>query len=461
MAYRKYKLALFSRVFILFLSLTALAYLINILDFRGELPIVAVTLIPVIVIVFFSFRGLIQFTMKRFTEMDDFFESVKYRDFSRWFTEKFGPEDIRELHKGFNEVNKTIKEINKEKEAQHLYLQKILELIDTGIIAYNMESGKVLWVNDSFVKNLSIPSLKNIEFVKKRKPKLYEVIFGRNHVKGNNISITIDNEKIKILISSTIFLIEKVSFKLIVLQNIDDTINRTESEAWKKLLSVMTHEIMNSIAPISSLAETLQSKIQQSMSDPEKYQLEMTDLDTGIESIKKRSEGLLKFAKTYRSLNKVTKLNLTKVPINGLFENIRILMAPSLENKNIELNFEIKTADLKIEIDTYLIEQVLINLILNSVEACKEIKNPKIMLSAQKNIEGNSIIRVTDNGKGIAEEIIDDIFIPFFTTKKNGSGIGLSLCKQIVLLHNGKIQIKSVEGKGTIFSLVFPYSTGP
>jgi nitrogen fixation/metabolism regulation signal transduction histidine kinase len=460
MAYRKYKLALFSRVFILFLSLTALAYLINILDFRGELPIVAVTLIPVIVIVFFSFRGLIQFTMKRFTEMDDFFESVKYRDFSRWFTEKFGPEDIRELHKGFNEVNKTIKEINKEKEAQHLYLQKILELIDTGIIAYNMESGEVLWVNDSFVKNLSIPSLKNIEFVKKRKPKLYEVIFGRNHVKGNNISITIDNEKIKILISSTIFLIEKVSFKLIVLQNIDDTINRTESEAWKKLLSVMTHEIMNSIAPISSLAETLQSKIQQSMSDPEKYQLEMTDLDTGIESIKKRSEGLLKFAKTYRSLNMVTKLNLTKVPINGLFENIRILMAPSLENKNIELNFEIKTADLKIEIDTYLIEQVLINLILNSVEACKEIKNPKIMLSAQKNIEGNSIIRVTDNGKGISEEIIDDIFIPFFTTKKNGSGIGLSLCKQIILLHNGKIQIKSVEGKGTIFSLVFPYSTG-
>ena len=120
--------------------------------------------------------------MKRFAEMDDFFESVKYRDFSRWFTEKYGAEDIRELHKGFNEVNKTIKEINKEKEAQHLYLQKILELIDTGIIAYNMESGEVLWVNDSFINNLSIPSLRNIEFVKKRKPQLFEIIFGRNHV---------------------------------------------------------------------------------------------------------------------------------------------------------------------------------------------------------------------------------------------------------------------------------------
>lgn len=393
--------------------------------------------------------------MKRFVEMDDFFESVKYRDFSRWFTEKYGPEDIRELHKGFNEVNKTIKEINKEKEAQHLYLQKILELIDTGIIAYNMESGEVLWVNDSFIENLSIPSLRNIEFVKKRKPELFEVIFDRNHVKGNNFSITIDNEKIKILISSTIFLIEEVSFKLIVLQNIDDTINRTESEAWKKLLSVMTHEIMNSIAPISSLAETLQSKIQQSISDPDNHQLEMNDLDTGIESIKKRSEGLLKFAKTYRSLNKITTLNLNKVLVSGLFENIKILMAPSLENKNIELNFEIETPGLQIEIDTYLIEQVLINLILNSVEACKEIKKPRIVLSAQKNIGGNSIIKVIDNGKGISEEIIDDIFVPFFSTKKSGSGIGLSLCKQIVLLHNGKIQVTSAEGKGTVISLVF------
>jgi signal transduction histidine kinase len=455
MAYKKYKLALFIRAFVLFLSLTALAYAINTLDFSVNLPLAGITLTPIIIVLIYSFRSLNKFIMKRFAEMDDFFESVKYRDFSRWFTEKYGPEDIRELHKGFNEVNKTIKEINKEKEAQHLYLQKILELIDTGIIAYNMESGKVLWVNDSFIDNLSIPSLRNIEFVKKRKPQLFEIIFGRNHVKGNNISITIDNEKIKILISSTIFLIEEDSFKLIVLQNIDDTINRTESEAWKKLLSVMTHEIMNSIAPISSLAETLQSKIQQSISDPDNHQLEMNDLDTGIESIKKRSEGLLKFAKTYRSLNKITKLNLSKVPVSGLFENIRILMEPSLENKKIELNFEIDTPDLQIEIDTYLIEQVLINLILNSVEACKEIKNPRIILSAQKNIGGNSIIKVADNGKGISEEIIDDIFVPFFSTKKSGSGIGLSLCKQIILLHNGKIQVTSAEGKGTVISLVF------
>ncbi|GAA3650705.1 sensor histidine kinase [Flavivirga jejuensis] len=393
--------------------------------------------------------------MKRFAEIDDFFESVKYRDFSRWFTEDSGPQDIRALHKGFNEVNKTIKTINHEKEGQHLYLQKILELIDTGIIAYNIETAEVLWVNDAFKKILSVPSLKTTHFIKDRKPDLYKIIFENNHAKGDDLTINIDNEKVKILISTSIFLIENSTYKLIVLQNIEDTLNRNESEAWRKLLSVMTHEIMNSIAPISSLAETLQSKVQLSVEAPEEHPLEVNDLEVGIESIKKRSEGLLKFAKTYRSLNKITNLNLSTVLVKDLFENIKTLMAPSLDHKNIALNFDIEQSDLDIEMDTYLIEQVLINLILNSVEACKEIEHPKINLLAQKNIEGSAIIKVTDNGKGIPNEIINNVFIPFFSTKKNGSGIGLSLCKEIMLLHKGKIQIKSLDNVGTSISLVF------
>ncbi len=387
--------------------------------------------------------------------MDDFFESVKYRDFSRWFNEESGAEDIRELHKGFNEVNKKIHEINKEKEAQHLYLKKILELINTGIIAYNIKSGQVLWINDAFKKTLSIPSIKNIQFIEKRNLKLYNTVFIKNHVNEDSISVIIENEKTKLLIASSIFQIKEVSYKLIVLQNIESTLTQNETDAWKKLLSVMTHEIMNSIAPISSLAETLQTKVRQSIEDPASHQIDMNDLDTGIESIKKRSEGLLKFAKTYRSLNKITKLNLSKILVIKLFENIKTLMLPSLNNKNIELHFEIENLNLEIEMDTYLIEQVLINLILNAVEACKEVEHPKVILSAQKNINGQPIIKVTDNGKGIPNEIMEDIFVPFFSTKKSGSGIGLSLCKQIILLHKGKIQVKSIENKGTSVSLVF------
>ncbi|WP_368668147.1 PAS domain-containing sensor histidine kinase [Aquimarina sp. RZ0] len=387
--------------------------------------------------------------------MDDFFEAVKYRDFSRWFNERSGPEDLRQLHRGFNEVNRTILEINNNKEAQYLYLQKILEMINTGIIAYNIETGDILWSNDSFENTLGIPSLKNIKFVEKRKIEVYQAIFKENHANSNTVTVAVDNDKVQLLISSSVFKIQEDSFKLVVIQNIDKTLNKNESEAWKKLLSVMTHEIMNSIAPISSLAETLQSNIQSTIDNPEQSPLEIHDLKMGIESIQQRSVGLMKFAKTYRSLNKITSLNLGKVRIRDLFETMLNLMLPSLHHKNIELSFTPEMTDVEIEIDKYLIEQVLINLILNAVEACQHAAEPKVTLSVQRDIESSIIIRIADNGKGIPDEIMDKIFVPFFTTKKNGSGIGLSLCKQIMMLHDGKIQIHSIEGKGTMISLVF------
>lgn len=217
----------------------------------------------------------------------------------------------------------------------------------------------------------------------------------------------------------------------------------------------MTHEIMNSIAPISSLAETLENEIQNNLNDAEANPLNIEDLNSGIKSIKRRSEGLLKFAKTYRSLNKVTQLNLANVRIGELFENIQTLMQPSIENNNIKIECLLENPDLLINIDSYLIEQVLINLLLNAIEACQGVEDAKIKIAAHKKINGNVIIRVSDNGKGIPEEIKDSVFVPFFSTKKTGSGVGLSLSKQIMLLHKGRIQIKSSEGEGTVISLLF------
>jgi signal transduction histidine kinase len=217
----------------------------------------------------------------------------------------------------------------------------------------------------------------------------------------------------------------------------------------------MTHEIMNSIAPISSLAETLETNIQNNLNNPQENPLDIEDLDSGIKTIKRRSEGLLKFAKTYRSLNKVTHLNLASVKIAELFKNIQNLMQPSMESSGIKIDFSLDNPDLEIKIDTYLIEQVLINLLLNAIDACQNKDNALIQISAQKKINGNIIIKVADNGKGIPEEIKDSVFVPFFSTKKTGSGIGLSLSKQIMLLHKGRIQIKSAEGTGTVISLLF------
>lgn len=447
MNYKGYIFRLFLQLLVLVGLLLTLAYYIN----ENNATLIALVSCAILYVGYTTYV----FIKRRFVVMDDFFEAVKYRDFSRWFPEDRGPKDIRFLYKGFNEVNRTIKDINSKNEAQYVYLQKILEMVDIGIIAYNLETGDVLWSNDSFRETLSMPSFKNIRFVESRKPDLYDSIFETYHREPNSISIAVENEKIKVLISDTVFQVKDDAFKLIVLQNIDDTLNKNESEAWKKLLSVMTHEIMNSIAPISSLADTLQTHVQLAIDTPEEHNIELEDLNSGIKTIKNRSEGLLKFAKTYRSLSKVTHLNLEKKKVSELFETIQLLMQPSLDVKNIAIDFQLKTPKLELDIDGYLIEQVLINLILNAVDACKNKENPEIKVIAELTPSRAVIIKVYDNGSGIPHDIMESIFIPFFTSKSTGSGIGLSLCKQIMLLHKGKILVNSKEDEGTVFSLVF------
>ncbi|WP_417887717.1 sensor histidine kinase [Zunongwangia sp.] len=448
MTYKKYSFALFIRLILLSIALTAVAFGISL----RELLLVVIGGILAISIFF----NIYKFITRRFIAMDDFFESVKYNDFSRRFVSKGAPQDLKKLNEGFNLVNDKIREINSNKEMQYLYLQKILEIVDVGIISYNQKTGDVLWANDAIKKTLSIPSFKNIKFLKKRKPELFETIFEMNHLTGNSVSITVDGDTLKVLVSETVFSENEHSFKIILLQNIDETLNQNESEAWKKLLSVMTHEIMNSIAPISSLADTLEYQIAENRKNPDENLLDIADLEEAIGSIKKRSEGLMKFAKTYRSLNKVTHINRENIYINDLFTSIERLMRPSLQSQNINLYFELSNPKLQILIDSYLIEQVLINLIVNARDALQYIENAKIIISA-KSITDNFIsLQVVDNGKGIPQEIQETIFVPFFTTKKNGSGIGLSLAKQIMMLHKGKIQLKSTKEQGTTINLLFP-----
>ena len=446
MIYKSFFFFLILRVILLLGAVTFIAYGIsnstNYAIFGG----IFITLIICV--------NLYNFVTKRFIEIDDFFESVKYRDFSRWFSEEHGSRDIQKLHSGFNLVNKTFKDINKERQAQFLYLQKILEMVDVGIIAYNLENGDVLWVNDSILNTLDLPSFKNIRFVEKRRPKLFDEIFETYHSNYQSINLEMREENLKVLISDTVFHVDKNTFKLIVLQNIEDTLNKNESEAWKKLLSVMTHEIMNSIAPISSLSETLQTEVQLKLNDKDNYQLHLEDLDAGISSIKKRSEGLMKFAKTYRTLNKVSQVNKSKILVDDLFKNINNLLKPSLNQKDIQLEFKNINPKLEINIDVHLIEQVLINLIINARDACEAKPNSRISVSTEKFREGVQI-KVADNGTGIPKEILDTIFVPFYSTKKTGSGIGLSLSKQIMMLHNGRLQVQSEEDKGTVMSLIF------
>jgi len=412
--------------------------------------------ILVIALSIYQAYGLYKFLKKAQDEVTQFVESVHYRDFSRYFDVKHAPAELQELRQGFNEINTTFKVISLEKETQYQYLQKILELVDTGILSYEIETGNIVWMNESLKRLLKIPFLRTIQSLDKRDPALCAVIVNLRPGESLVSDIHIERNTLKILIAATAFQTEGKKFKLIAFQNVNEALDETESKAWQRLLSVMTHEIMNSVAPISSLSDTLKNMLNNSRENvSEVNRPAFEDIELGIDTIKRRSENLLKFAETYRNLNKITTPNLSKIYVRDLFENMHLLMQPTLDSKNIELDIILKDPDLIVEADPNLIEQVLINLIVNAIEAVKEQQEPHIILSASHTPNNKTVIKVADNGTGMPEELLDQIFIPFFSTKKTGSGIGLSLCKQIMMLHKGNIHVQSKVGEGTAFSLQF------
>src|SRR5690348_5777990 len=363
--------------------------------------------ILVIALSIYQAYGLYKFLKKAQDEVTQFVESVHYRDFSRYFDVKHAPAELQELRQGFNEINTTFKVISLEKETQYQYLQKILELVDTGILSYEIETGNIVWMNESLKRLLKIRFLRTIQSLDKRDPALCAVIVNLRPGESLVSDIHIERNTLKILIAATAFQTEGKKFKLIAFQNVNEALDETESKAWQKLLRVMTHEIMNSVAPISSLADTLKNRLQNSahLADDEEGTLE--DLSLGMETIKRRSEGLLKFAQTYRNLNMITAPNLQKFYVKDLFKTQERLMLPTLEQKNIDLELILKDPELQIEADINLIEQVLINLLLNAIEAVKEIENPKIILTASQSVNNHVAIKVIDNGSGIEDEVLD------------------------------------------------------
>ena len=444
---KRLELRIITRVLLLFITLFATSFIL-LQGLHTYLIIIA----PVII---YQLVELYRFQHKSQDEIQQFVESVHYRDFSRYFDVKHAPSELQPMREGFNQINTTFKIISKEKETQYQYLQKILELVETGILSYEHESGDVMWMNESLKQMLQLPYLKTIHSLAKRDNELYNEIVALKPGEGKVAKAHLEKGSFKVLLSATAFQTEEKKFKLIAFQNISEALDESESQAWQRLLGVMTHEIMNSVAPISSLADTLKNRLEKLVMNLTTKSASVHDLEIGIDTIKRRSEGLLKFAEIYRNLNKITKPNLKKTLVRDLFESLYQLMHPTLDQKNIEMDIVLKDTGLVLEADTSLAEQVLINLVVNAMEAVKDRPDARIILSASSDDNEKVLLKVADNGPGIPEEVVENIFIPFFSTKKNGSGIGLSLCKQIMMLHKGNIHVHSIVGEGTAFTLQF------
>ncbi|RFP64398.1 ATP-binding protein [Hymenobacter lapidiphilus] len=386
----------------------------------------------------------------------DFTLALQYRDFTRQYPAQSGPTSLRPLHEAFNQVNATFRELRAEQEGQFQYLQTILALLDTGIVSYDA-AGTVGWVNEAFKQTLHLPYLKNIQALQSRQPVLYEAICRAVPGQPVVVKLTVGPQAVQLLVSATRFTLRGEAFTLLAFKNVSQALADTETAAWQQLLRVMTHEIMNSVAPIASLADSLGRHVRVAQQEDSAAEL-LDDVGTGIRIIQQRSEGLLRFAQVYRDFSSLASPQRTTLYVQELLQATRQLLAEQLAAQGIELTLSVRPAHLTLHADGHLLEQVLINLVLNAAQAVAQTPNPRISLRAWCAEQQRVVVEVKDNGTGIPADVLESIFVPFFTTRPNGSGIGLSLAKQIMQLHQGSIQVHSVEGAGSAFQLWFPSS---
>ncbi|GAA3998471.1 sensor histidine kinase [Hymenobacter fastidiosus] len=384
----------------------------------------------------------------------DFTLALKYRDFSRQYSEQMAPASLRRLHAAFNQVNATFRELRFEKEEQFQYLQTILALLDTGIVSYDA-AGTVVWVNEAFKDTLQLPYLKNIQALQHRQPVLYEAI--RRAVPGQPavVKLTVGSHAVQLLLSVTQFKTRGEASTLLAFKNVSQALTDTETAAWQQLLRVMTHEIMNSVTPIASLADSLGRHVRAAQQQGSAAGL-LDDVGTGIRIIQQRSEGLLRFAQVYRNFSTLAPPQRTTLYVQELLQTTHQLLAEQLTAQGIEVVISVRPTHLTLQADGHLLEQVLINLVLNAAQAVGQTPDPQINLLAWLDGQQRVVVEVKDNGSGIPADLLDSIFVPFFTTRPSGSGIGLSLAKQIMQLHQGSIQVQSAEGAGSVFQLWFP-----
>jgi len=412
-------------------------------------PIALLCLIVTVILFFHTINSV----FKIFRDVDDFVEAVKYRDFSKKYPENNMVKN--HFYHGFNTITNTVLALNREKETQQHYLKRMLELVDTGILSYDMETMETLWMNDSLKMMFNIPYLKNIHWLEKRNKHLYDELIEIPLGASRLVTINAGKQTIKTLTNASTFQTAGRAYKLIAFHNISTTLEEVEAGAWKGLLNVMTHEIMNSIAPVSSLADTMKKRIEslkEEMGD--NVHPDFDDMEFAMETIHRRSEGLLRFADTYRNLSKTIVPDMHPVNLYELLNAIYQLMYPSLQQKGISLEMKTDNPEVIANIDRGLMEQVLINFITNATHAVKDKPEARIILFSGITMEGEPYLTVADNGCGIPPENRDKIFIPFFSTKKNGSGIGLSLSREIVKLHKGRLQIQSQVGEGSAFTVL-------
>ncbi|GAA4430194.1 ATP-binding protein [Pontibacter saemangeumensis] len=418
-----------------------------------------ITAFCLLLLAVFQLYDMLFFVERTNRDISSFLEAIKHSDFTQRFAAEGTNSSFRDLYGSFNDISEAFQRVKTEQQAHHHYLQTIVEQVGIGILTYDAE-GEVQLVNQVFKDLLRVPYLRHVQSLERVSPDLVRALWQTPHNEKTLVTVALEQEQLLLNLHVTELLLQGQLLRIVTMQNIQSELEEQELQTWQKVIRVLTHEIMNSVTPVISLTSTvaglLETEVIAKQAAGEAIEEEvLEDMQAGLQTIEKRSAGMLSFVKNYRRLMRLPASELRPVKVRELLQNVRRLLQPSMQTQRISLKLYMPDEKLTLLGDAEQLEQVLINLIKNGMEACEAVAKPCVEVLAYIPEQEKSKVRidVTDNGAGIPEDVLDKIFLPFYTTKKQGSGIGLSLSKQILRQHGGSIRVSSQLGGPTVFSL--------
>lgn len=401
--------------------------------------------------------SLISFLNSTNKKIKYFFDSVRNDDSNLYFPVEEKNQTLRQIYRSMNNVNGQIQKLKIENKNQEQYFRTLIEHLAIGIITFD-KKGFILHSNSSAKKLLGTDVLTHIKQIERIDKKLHQTLKNINPSERRLVPINTEKGEIQLSLKSASFRTKNDELVILSVQDIKHELDEKEVESWMKLIRILMHEIMNSITPITSLSESLSNIYTRDGKPLVPGQVTSNTISTtiqGLNVIKDQGKGLMSFVESYRQLTRIPEPDKKFFRVSDLFDHLEMLYNPLKKGGRIQLSFSIGDTEPEIYADQNLISQVMINLIKNAVEALADSTKGEISVVADLNPDGHHEICVIDNGPGIAAEKLDEIFVPFFTTRQNGSGIGLSISRQIMKMHGGNLKVRSAQGKETVFCLIF------
>ncbi|MCH7574901.1 MAG: ATP-binding protein [Candidatus Marinimicrobia bacterium] len=402
---------------------------------------------------------LIRYNTRTDRDLTYFFNSVRYNDFSLNFPSGRRSQAYSGLVESLNELMSAFRRERAGKEAQYRFMQTVVEHVNMALIAFDRD-GEVQLFNLAAKRLLGVGYLRSLGALEDISPALAAALRDIRPGQDSILKMELLDEPMQLALSAVEVRQENKLQVLVSLIDLEPALAQNEVLAWQKLIRVLTHEIMNSITPIASLSGSLSGVLRDAQvasagSDFGIGAEAAQDLRTGLDTIGRRSAGLLRFVEAYRNLTRLPSPTFKVFRVDGLFQQVRELMSAELSRSELRISVEVEPETLELTADQDLVGQVLINLIKNALDAVDGRDDPQVGLSAKLDRRGKVVLQVQDNGPGISPEVAAQIFIPFFTTKSDGSGIGLAICREIMQMHGSSVTVQSDPGRQTLFTLRF------